>query len=139
MPEPITSAPDAAPPGVLIIDDEPCLPGLLSLVLTREGYAVWTAGSGQAGLDLYRRHHDRIAVVLLDVCMPGLDGPRTLAEMRRIDPGVVACFMSGDAGRYPPETLAGAGAADLFEKPFCFPRMIERLGQLTAGVRRRSA
>jgi len=49
-------------------------------------------------IDLYRRHREEIAVVLLDVCIPDLDGFQTLEVLREINPEVQACFMSGNTG-----------------------------------------
>ena len=50
------------------------------------GFTVWSAANGPAALEVYRRQQDDIAVVLLDVRMPGLDGPQTLAELQRLNP-----------------------------------------------------
>jgi CheY-like chemotaxis protein len=47
---------------------------------------VWLAAGGQEALDLYQRHREAIDVVLLDVRMPGLDGPQTLAALRALNP-----------------------------------------------------
>ena len=39
--------PLGAPPGILVIDDDPTLPVLLRTVLAQRGFRVWTASSGQ--------------------------------------------------------------------------------------------
>ena len=64
------------------------------------------------------RHQEDIAVVLLDVRMPGLDGPQTLDALRELNPDVLACFMSGDTRSYKPEDLRNRGAAHIITKPF---------------------
>ena len=58
---------------------------------------MWLAVDGDDALDLYQRHRAEIDLVLLDVQMPGLDGPRTLDALREFDPDVLACFMTGSA------------------------------------------
>src|SRR5262245_42154394 len=101
-------------PGILVVDDDAMLRTLLVAVLARKGFRIWAAGEGHAAIDLFRRLQGQVSLVLLDVCMPGLDGPRTLAELRRLEPGLRACFMSGHTGNYAPEELLGQGALRFF-------------------------
>src|SRR5947209_6919317 len=97
-------------PGILVVDDEPALRSLLKTVLQRKGFAVWLADGGCAALDIYRERQAAISVVLMDVRMPDLDGPHTLAALQRINPAVACCFMTGYAGEYTPEGLLALGA-----------------------------
>ena len=131
--------PRSTTPGVLVVDDDPMLLNLLRTVLTRQGFRVWSCLGGEEALTAYRRHQPDIAVVLLDVCMPGLDGPATLAELRRIDPGVRACFMSGHTGAYSPDELLGLGAMRFYDKPFQIQPLAEGLWKLAAEQPRQSA
>jgi CheY-like chemotaxis protein len=116
--------------GVLIVDDDPCVRGLLGVWLQKDGFAVWLAASGQEALELYQQHADEIQVVLLDVRMPGLDGPQTLAALRQLNPSVRSCFMSGGFGRYSEEVLRGLGAVSILRKPFPPAEAAELLWQL---------
>lgn len=102
--------------------------------LRQEGFSVWLAADGQEALDLYRNHCDTIDVVLLDVRMPGLDGPQTLAALQEITPQVRCCFMSGYLGSYTEESLRDLGAAEFFAKPFRLAEVAHVLGEL-AGSR----
>lgn len=104
--------------GVLVVDDEPIIRKLLEAHLQRQGFQVWTAGGGEEALDRCRAHGDEIAVVLLDVQMPGLDGPHTLDGILALDLEIPVCFMTGDPGRYDPSDLLRRGARHLFRKPF---------------------
>ena len=122
-------APAAARPGILVVDDEPLLCALLQSALRRRGFAVWVAGSGPSAVETYSEHQSAISIVLLDVRMPGMDGPKTLAALRAVNPAVVACFMTGYAGEHTAESLLGMGAAGLFDKPFRLDEMIGALWQ----------
>jgi CheY-like chemotaxis protein len=106
------------PPEILVVDDEPLIRQLLELALPAHGLAVRTAAGGRQALDLYRTHRGTIDLVLLDVSMPGLDGPQTLARLREIDPGVRCCFMTGHSARYGAGQLLALGAAHVLAKPF---------------------
>jgi CheY-like chemotaxis protein len=123
-------APAAA---VLVVDDESMVRDLLGVALRHFGFTVRPAAGGAEAVDLYRRHGADIDVVLLDVRMPGLDGPQTLAELRRLNPQVRCCFMSGDTGAYTTADLLTLGAARVFAKPF------GSLGDLARGLREAAA
>ena len=69
-------------------------------------------------------------MALLDVCMPGLDGPRTLAELHGVNPALRVCFMSGFTGKYTTEELLALGATRFFEKPFSIQPLAEQMWQL---------
>jgi CheY-like chemotaxis protein len=118
-------------PGVLVVDDDPSVRILVQLCLERNGFDVWLASGGRAAISLYRKHRDRIDVVLLDVRMPDLDGPKTLEALRALNPGVRACFMSGDTGTYRPEELWQYGAACLIAKPFRLEDLANVLRSMT--------
>jgi CheY-like chemotaxis protein len=116
--------------GVLVADDEAAIRSMLGVVLQREGWEVWTAENGPRAIELYQRHRDRIAVVLLDVRMPGMDGPATLAELQRINPDVCCCFITGDSGPFTDEELLAAGAVRVLRKPFALDVIINTIRQL---------
>jgi DNA-binding response OmpR family regulator len=104
--------------GVLVVDDEELLRGLLSIGLRQHCFAVWVAADGDEALELYWQHRESIHVVLLDVRMPGRDGPQTLSALKEVQPRIRVCFMSGDLGGYTEEGLLDLGAATVIRKPF---------------------
>jgi CheY-like chemotaxis protein len=117
-------------PGVLVVDDEHLVRIMVQLGLERSGFDVWLASSGREALQLYREHRDCIAVVLLDVRMPGLDGPATLSALREMNPAVRACFMSGNMGDYEPEDLRRRGGDQVITKPFLLSDLAKVLRKL---------
>ena len=112
--------------GILIVDDETCVRDILRIAMRQEGFAVWLAADGQEALDLYQRNQETIDVVLMDVRMPGLDGPQTLAALQNLNPQVRCCFMSGSLGGYTEERLFQLGAVAILPKPF----HLEEVGQV---------
>jgi CheY-like chemotaxis protein len=116
--------------GILIADDMAVILSLLKFECESHGLNAWLAVDGDDALDLYRKHRDEIDVVLLDVQMPGLDGLQTLKALQRLNPHVVACFMTGNAGSYTEEDLKGCGAARVFSKPFHPGDVVTTLQQL---------
>jgi CheY-like chemotaxis protein len=116
--------------GLLIVDDEWHVRGMLEVGMRHEGFAVWTAATGQEALDLYRTQGEVIDVVLMDVRMPGLDGPQTLTALRDQDPQIRCAFMSGDLGDYTTESLCSVGAVAVLRKPFLLREVAEMLREL---------
>jgi CheY-like chemotaxis protein len=131
-----TNSPDETG-GILVVDDDPVVLSLLQAWLPRLGYVVWTADSGQAALLTYERERDRIDLMLLDVRMPALDGPATLRELRRRDPHVACCFMTGHSGPYTPDALREMGATAVFDKPFDFAVLDRSLRRIVDEARAR--
>src|SRR5262245_38278163 len=114
-----------ARPGILVVDDDPQVRNLLGLALPRFGFTAWLAAGGEEALRLVEEHRNEVALALLDVVMPGLDGPATLLALRGLDPSLPCCFMTGEAGGHTPAGLLALGARRVFLKPF-------RLGELAA-------
>lgn len=106
------------PTGILVIEDERLLRKVMEKVLRKRGFAVWVAADGGEGVDLYRRVRAQIDVVLSDVQMPVLDGPKTLAALRKINPSVRCCFMTGDTRPTLLAHLMSQRPDGLFIKPF---------------------
>ena len=70
----------------------------------------------------------------MDVRMPGLDGPQTLAALQEINPEIRCCFMSGHLGHYTEWTLCNLGAAAIFGKPFHLTEVAELLWELASNA-----
>ena len=104
---------------VLIVDDEPDIRRIAKLGLSRVGgMEVVEAANGAEAL--VRAKADKPDAVLLDVMMPGLDGPSTLARLRE-DPatsGIPVVFLTAKAIAAELERLKVLGAAGVLTKPF---------------------
>ncbi len=127
----IPSLSSYSPPiGILVVDDDAAVRAVLQAGLRQAGFVVWLATDGHQALEVYRHHQAAIALVLLDVRMPGLDGPQTLHGLRKINPGVRCCFLSGHTGAYSEQTLLQLGAAGVFRKPFRLNELVQALRQV---------
>jgi CheY-like chemotaxis protein len=104
---------------VLIVDDEPDIRRIAKLGLARVGgMEVVEASNGTEALARAREDHPD--AVLLDVMMPVLDGPSTLARLRE-DPATSAIpvvFLTAKAIAAEVDRLKSLGAAGVLTKPF---------------------
>ena len=79
-------------PTILLVDDEPSLISLLSLVFESEGLAVQSALSGPKALSLFSS--TAVDLVVLDFLMPGMDGGQVAGQMRILRPEVPIVMLS---------------------------------------------
>ncbi len=110
---PVARAPRTQRGLVLLVDDEGMLRSVGARMISRLGYEVVTAGDGIEALEVFDEHADRIACVVCDLTMPGMNGWATLEALRQRCPGLPVVLTSGFD-----ETHARAG--DHAEQPQVF-------------------
>ncbi len=103
---------------VLVIDDEAVVRRSLGRMLQSMDLEVVGAEDGPTGVELYREHSERIALVVLDLIMPGMDGEQVMAVLLGINPRVRVLIVSGYHDDAKVNTLSSAGAAGFLPKPF---------------------
>jgi two-component sensor histidine kinase len=101
-------------PTLLFIDDDAALARLVDRGLTRRGFRVVHAASGQHGLD--RLQQGGIDVIALDQYMPGLDGLETLDRILAIPNAPPVIFVTAAQDSSIAVTALKAGAADYLVK-----------------------
>jgi two-component system response regulator VicR len=67
-------------PTILVVDDEPSVTKLLSMLLTSEGYEVITARTGEECLR--KIETTKPDLVIMDMMLPGMDGKETVEKIR---------------------------------------------------------
>jgi CheY-like chemotaxis protein len=104
---------------VLMVDDDPHIRRIGELCLTAVGkWKVVLSASGAAAVELAAAEHPDL--VLLDVMMPGMDGPMTLEALRaRPDTaGIPVIFMTANVQAHEVERYLALGALGVISKPF---------------------
>ncbi len=82
---------------ILIVEDEPMLRDITQAMLISFGYTVFTATDGLEAIDIFQKHKDAIACVLLDLTLPRMNGWETLTELRKLSPQLSVILTSGYA------------------------------------------
>lgn len=100
---------------ILVVDDHQPIRDLVRRYLERDGFAVLTAGSGAAALDLIRTASP--ALVVLDLGLPDVPGETVLRELRAAHDTPVL-ILSARAGEDDRLAGLGLGADDYVTKPF---------------------
>jgi CheY-like chemotaxis protein len=113
---------------VLYVDDEPDIRQIVQMALSlAPQLTVHTGESGEAALSLARSL--RPDLIMLDVMMPGLDGPGTLQRMRA-DPQLAAIPIVFMTAKAMPDEVArfhDMGAAGVIAKPFDPMRLAQQV------------
>jgi hypothetical protein len=105
---------------------------LVSAILETGGYKVLQAMSGREAIDLCQTHQGPIHLALLDVIMPGMNGPELRECLRELVPSVRTLFMSGYTYSEIVEQGIQAGTGDYLGKPFTHTMLLSRVQETLA-------
>jgi len=109
-------SPQTSPVRILVVDDEESIRDLCARVLTRAGYAVTTAPSGEDAVA--RLGRESFDLLISDIRMPGISGLEVLERAKAAFPQIRVVLITGFGT---PQTLARAqqsGANRILTKPF---------------------
>ena len=111
---------------ILVVDDESRMRKLVKDFLVREGYTVLEAGDGMEAMDIFYEDKD-IALIILDVMMPKMDGWQVCREIRKKSSCPI--IMLTAKGEVFDKVLGlELGADDYVVKPFETKEVIARIG-----------
>ena len=115
---------------ILIVEDEESYREPMVYQLTREGYDVSAAATGEEGLELFTK--GGIDLVLLDLMLPGLDGTALCRRIRE-QSRVPIIMLTAKNSEYDRVIGLDHGADDFVSKPFS---MLELIARIRAVLRR---
>nr|WP_099343727.1 MULTISPECIES: PAS domain-containing sensor histidine kinase [unclassified Actinoplanes] len=122
--------PDDPPRGagrtVLVVEDEVALSRIITRILTGNDYHVVVASDGRQALELAAQHP--CDVLLTDVIMPGMSGPRLAELLTARHPGLPVVYMSGYSNGLLGSTHVLDEDIAFIEKPFTAADLLHKLG-----------
>jgi two-component system, OmpR family, response regulator len=114
----------AAPPRILVVDDDPAIRDVVGFALTRAGFAVATAADGRAALARFAA--EGAALIVLDVMLPELDGIEVCRALRRTS-AVPILFLSSRDEEVDRVVGLEIGGDDYLTKPFSPRELVARV------------
>ncbi len=93
-PEQAGSGKPGGPTTILVVDDSQEVRDLLRTVLQHHGYEVVLAADGESALKAYHQHRGVIHLLVIDVVMPGMSGPKLAAKFVALRPDIKVLFVS---------------------------------------------
>lgn len=119
---------------LLVVDDEPSVRRVVSSMLGSCGARVLQAADAREAAEHVRVHGGRIRLVLLDIALPGVDGPTLLADLRVLHPGLNAALISGYPEAEGLERAGGNAVAGYLQKPFTADTLVQFVGRVLERV-----
>ena len=99
---------------ILIVDDNAAMCSFLSTIVQDLHHDTCESANGADAV--VRFQHFRPGLVLMDICMPGMDGIEATERIREMDPSATVVMVTEHDEKLYRETAKQAGAADYFLK-----------------------
>jgi two-component system, cell cycle sensor histidine kinase and response regulator CckA len=117
---------------ILVVDDEDGIRALMAKVLTREGYEVIEASSGEEALEKANAYWGQIPLMVTDVVMPGMGGVDLAAQLSPQRPETFVMFISGYTGQAALSTAQLARGYEFLQKPFTLSAFLGKIRAILA-------
>lgn len=112
---------------ILLVEDEPSILSMTTLILKRLGYTVLSASTPGEAMRLAERHPGEIHMLMTDVIMPEMNGRDLAKNILDLYPNMKRLFMSG----YTADVIAHHGVLDkgvnFIQKPFSIKALSEKI------------
>ncbi len=113
---------------LLLVEDDVKIASALRRGLTAEGFTVEVASDGIEGL--WRAREGSYDLILLDIMLPGRNGYRVCADLRRDGSATPILVLTAKDGDLDEAEALDTGADDYLRKPFSFPVLVSRVHAL---------
>lgn len=115
---------------ILLVDDEESVCHATGNVLKRLGYRVVTATNGEQALALFRNRTDEIALIILDVVMPGTSGPETARRIQQLKPNMPILFATGYDIKNTLPVIGRVNVGNALSKPFRIDLLARKISEM---------
>ncbi|MGC8838789.1 MAG: PAS domain S-box protein, partial [Anaerolineae bacterium] len=115
---------------ILVVEDELLMRHLLERRLRAAGYQVLSTGDGATALRLFQEHRDEIALVIMDLVMPGLEGPGLCAAIGQARPGIPVLVSTGRLDLSYDDACFGEVRAQFIPKPYDMPSLLRKVQEM---------
>ncbi len=112
---------------VLLVEDEESLRGMIHDLLVQSGYTVLQANNGADGLEIAKQHQGPLHLLLTDVMMPRMTGPKLAEALTILRPETKVLFMSGYADFDGSQSKLFESGNPILEKPFTRGSLIRKV------------
>ncbi|MDQ7018103.1 MAG: response regulator [Robiginitomaculum sp.] len=112
---------------ILFVEDEDSVRSIAVKILVNRGYDVLEAADGEEALEIAKENAGKIDLMISDVVMPGMDGPRLLEKARPYLKDARIVFISGFAQEEFSDTLSQDAEISFLPKPFSLKQLAEKV------------
>jgi PAS domain S-box-containing protein len=115
---------------ILVVDDEPAILNLARRTLEMFGYRIVTAANGEEAVACYQQQRNEIALVMVDMMMPVLDGAGTILALAQINPDIKIIAASGLTSEGAIARRTSPAVRDFLPKPYTASRMLKAIHEV---------
>lgn len=112
---------------ILLVDDEEMIVDVGQRMLSRLGYEVLIAKSGQEALSIYQANADSIDLVVLDMVLPQMSGEEIYDQLRQMNSEVKVILSSGYGLDSKVSEIMARGCSGFIQKPFNLQSLSETI------------
>jgi CheY-like chemotaxis protein len=103
---------------ILLVDDEEMITTVGEQLLEKLGYNSIVSKSGREAVEIYKKDHAIIDLVILDMIMPSFGGGETYDELKKINPDIKVLLSSGYSLNGQAASILQRGCDGFIQKPF---------------------
>jgi two-component system, cell cycle sensor histidine kinase and response regulator CckA len=111
---------------ILVVEDEPTILRLVSLMLETKGYRVLAAAGGEQALRIFAEDPE-VDLLLTDVVAPGMSGPMIADQITAQRPGIKVLFMTGYDATHVVQRYVVEQGCSLIRKPFTLDQLLTKI------------
>ena len=118
---------------VFLVDDDDMIADVSEMILKSSGYDVVTAKSGKEAIEVYKKNHSRVDMVILDMILTDMGGGDIYDRLKEINPRIKVLLASGYDIDYQGRDIMERGCDGFIQKPFNMNELLEKIrGILTS-------
>jgi len=114
---------------ILLLEDDDSLRQVMCEFLMASGYNVLQANRAEIAADLATQYKGAIPLIISDVVLPEISGPKAVSKLKRLHPEMQALFVSGYAEVPVAQQLIAEGAV-LLQKPVSRIDLLEKVDEI---------
>ncbi len=118
---------------VLLVDDEAAVRTIAAQTLQTYGYNVITASDGAEAIEMYGRHSKEVAVILMDMMMPVMDGPTTIHALCRRNQNLKVIAASGLSSEAHMAKAPNGAVKAFLAKPYTGETLLQTVHEVLVG------
>jgi CheY-like chemotaxis protein len=115
---------------VLLVDDETMIIDVSVQMLKKMGYDVLTANNGREAIEIFQQNKEKVAIVILDLIMPGMGGGEVYERLKEIDSNVKVLLSSGYSINGQAAEILNRGCDGFIQKPFKLNELSYKLREI---------
>jgi two-component system cell cycle sensor histidine kinase/response regulator CckA len=117
---------------ILVVDDEDVILNLVMNILSRQGFDVLMAKSGNQACEIFEQGKDRIDLVILDMIMPGMGGEETYEKLKSFSPQMRVIISSGYGKVDSPIEVSPEKKTGFVQKPYNIDMLVNEVNRVLA-------